>query len=104
MSDRKMIKWLPFDAVIDSNKIVNEIEKKKREIKIPILSEDNYIDIQNNILLASQNNLKVKIKFYSKGTIITIIDTIKNIDITKKRITTNSYSIIYFNQITDVSI
>ena len=40
MSDRKMIKWQPFNSLMNSKQVVKEIIQDKGKIAMPILSDD----------------------------------------------------------------
>ncbi|UKI29039.1 MAG: hypothetical protein L6V78_01405 [Clostridium sp.] len=46
MRDRGEIKWAPFKSVINGKYIVSEIEKKKKRINKPMLSDEqvSYIE------------------------------------------------------------
>ncbi len=104
MNDRKMMKWIPFDAVMNSNKIVKELSKKKENIKFPILSDDDYEKIQNDIIISKNNNLFIEIVYYKNNTYIKSINKIKSIDMQKKRIIFYNHSFVNFNQIIKTNI
>ena len=44
-----MIKWAPFSAVAPGAYMVNEVLSKKNKVKMPILSEDQINDINDNL-------------------------------------------------------
>lgn len=104
MSDRKMIKWQPFDSVMNSKKIVNELNFNKGKINIPILSEEQLLEIENNIIKAYECDLFIKIKYLKNGDVFLMNEKIKYIDKIKKRITFKNYSIVYFTQIINASL
>ena len=47
--ERGIIKWMPFNSVISSKEVVNSILKEKSKIKMPILSEEQIINISGYI-------------------------------------------------------
>jgi len=89
---RGMIKWKPFNSLLNKNDI-QEILKKKALIQRPIIMEDKIIEINNTLIESINNNLKVEITYFNKGLLnkqIGIIEKINKIDkyilINKKRI------------------
>ncbi len=99
MSDRKMIKWQPFDSVMHTKKIVNELSYKKEKIETPILSADQYEEIEFNIKYAIDNNIMVEIKYFNNGNILIFTGNIKKIDKIKTKIIFSNYFSLYFSQI-----
>ncbi len=45
MTNRSNIKWQPFESVISTRLMLNNILKEKNKIAMPILSEDQYNDL-----------------------------------------------------------
>lgn len=101
MSDRKMIKWQAFDSVMNSKRAVKEISKEKRKISMPVLSYDDYENIEENIMKSVNLKSLIKITYFENGEIKTIKSSITKIDPVKKRITLKCNSHIYFSQITN---
>ena len=58
--DRKMIKWEPFNSVISSSKMIKDVLKEKEKIKKPILSEEQLLLINNQILEYFQTKEQVQ--------------------------------------------
>ena len=48
--ERGIIKWMPFNSVISSKEVVNSILKEKSKIKMPILSEEQVINIEKTLI------------------------------------------------------
>lgn len=99
MRDRGMIKWMPFNSVVNTKYIVNSIEKEKRKISKPILSEEQIAEIENNILESFINKVPLSFKIYQGGYIFEFIDIVTNIDSAKKIIILNNHKKIYFREI-----
>ncbi len=104
MNDRKMIKWLPFDSVINSNQITNKINIKKERLPFPILSDDQLNENHNNLNIALTNKLIVTITFFKNYKHEKITTYIKKIDIYKKRIITNCNYSIDFNNVIKIEL
>lgn len=100
--DRGMIKWLPFNSVISGKHMVKEILKEKRKQKMPILSYEQKLAIQNKILCAFYEQEKIKITYYYNGKFFMLEGTIKKIDSTYHKIYFNNKTLI-FDQIINVS-
>ena len=96
--DRGMIKWQPFDSVIPSKQIVNEILKQKSRIKIPNLSDEQKKIIEDKLILAYYENEEITLDFYYEGKIIQIKETIKKIDSTYRKIYFKN-NVLLFDQI-----
>ena len=101
MQDR-IIKWAPFNSVINGSNILNEINKNRNTINKPILSEDQIELLNEKIFEAYTNHLKVIIYIYKNFNIIKLEGFINSINTIKKTITFNN-SRIYFNQILKIS-
>ena len=80
MHDRGMIKWMPFNSVINSKILINSIEKEKSKIPKPILSEEQIIQIENNILESMINKVPLIFTIYQAGFIKQIKAIVVNIE------------------------
>lgn len=101
MNDRGMIKWQPFNSVINTRKLVDNLEEKRNLVQRPILSEEQLDEINNKIFYAYYNKTKVSIKYYLGGHIYTKEGQINKIHIEQKYILLGNH-IIYFAQILSV--
>ena len=104
MPDRGMIKWMPFNSVINGNILVNSIEKEKARISKPILSEEQIEIIQDNILESMINKVSLIFTIYQSGFIKEIKGTVINIDSIKKKIYLDNHKYLYFREIISVLI
>ena len=102
MLDRGYIKWAPFNSVINSSTIINELEKDKNRINKPTLSEDQIEFLNEKIFEVYTNHLKINLYIYKDFKIIKLIGFINNINTQKKCITFNK-TYIYFNQILKIT-
>ncbi len=99
MNNRNNTKWQPFEAVVSGKKLINNIMKEKRKIKMPELSEDQKNELQEGITKAFHNQDIVTIKFYRNGLIYKIKGKITKIDVISKKITINNHFFLFFSQI-----
>ena len=79
-NDRGMIKWAPFNSVINSNQIIKELIKEREKISQPIISNEDTKNIEDAIINAYYTKSKVKIIYYENGYLLNIISKIKKID------------------------
>ena len=102
MHDRGMIKWLPFNSLINGEEIVSSIEKEKAKINKPILSEEQTLELENNILESLINKVPLIFKVYKNGFINEITATVINIDRVNEKIFLDNHKYLYFREITAV--
>ena len=97
MLNRNEIKWNPFNALINGNKLINELNELKKQKPKPILSEDQLIEIGNKILESFTTKSKINIEYYEKGTFYHINGIINYLDKFNKYIIITNKKI-YLNQ------
>lgn len=102
MTDRKMMKYKPFNSVVNVNSLVNDVEKTRNKINKPILSEDDYIEIEYNLIYSFNEGIGIIIQFYKDGYLNEVKDKVISFDRNKKRVILKSNTPIYFNQIVKV--
>ena len=99
---RGMIKWKPFNSLLN-NKDIDEINKARYKVIKPVISKDRIIEIDFNIKEALNNNSDVEIKYFSINTLKYVIGKIDKINIYQKYILINNYRI-YFKDIINLKI
>ncbi|MBQ4584395.1 MAG: YolD-like family protein [Bacilli bacterium] len=104
MIDRGIIKWQPFDSVMSSNEIKKIILSEKAKVNKPQLSEDQQIIIEQTLLEAWHNNIKLTITYFKNNKIYKLDKKILKIISINKKIIFEDYFFIYFDQILKVSI
>ncbi len=80
MNDRGMIKWAPFNSVVNSKRIINELNIEKQKVRMPELSNEDEEKIENDIINAFCTKCNVDITYYENGYLLNIISKIKKID------------------------
>lgn len=79
---RGMIKWAPFQSLKEQSIYLHEMEKNRKKVPKPILSEDQMSEINDS--LTYYNNEVVVVVYYKNGFIKQIKGRIKKIDPTFK--------------------
>lgn len=102
MNDRGMIKWAPFNSVIPSNIIINNIMVNKNKNTMPTLSEDKIEDLEEKLKEALTTQKIVNIKYFYNGNIFIKQGKIKFIDSYRKKVVLNDSSIISFYGLLDI--
>ena len=102
MSDRGMMKWAPFSAVVPGNYLVNQIEAMKRKIIKPCLDEDKKEEIERLIIEAYNNKDTIKLKLYRDGRLYIKEGKIAHLDAINKKIVLGDNYQLFFSQIIDV--
>lgn len=104
MSDRKMIKWQPFNSLMNSKQVVKEIIQDKGKIAMPILLDDQLSILEEKIILAYESGMKVNIKYYKNGYLYLINTNVKSIDKTNRKVFIKNNQYLYFNTIVDIKL
>ena len=102
MRDRGEIKWAPFNSVISAKYIVSEIEKKKKRINKPTLSEEQVNYIEKTILESMTDGVTVDLTFYKEGFLYHDKATILKVDSVHKKIYLNNKHVLYFWDIINI--
>lgn len=102
MRDRGEIKWAPFNSVINGKYIVSEIEKKKKRINKPTLSDEQVSYIEKAILEAMTDGIMVDLTFYKEGFLYHDKATILKVDSALKKIYLNNKHVLYFWDIINI--
>lgn len=100
--DRGMVKWMPFNSLMNGRIIVNNLLDEKSKIKMPILSDDEIGEIENNIINAYYTQNKIIITYYKNGYLLKTKSLIKKIDYTRKIIYLDNNINLLFRQITNI--
>ncbi len=104
MKDRGMIKWMPFDSVISSKQMVQSILKKKEYVTKPCLSEEQMEEMERRLQEAFHSQMVVHVSYYYRGKILCKNDLILSIRKNEKGILFQDHTLLYFDQILNVSI
>lgn len=95
-------KWNPFNAVAPGGYMVNEVLKEKNKIEMPVLSDDQKMEIQEKIVDAYNNQEIIKIKYFRAGRLYITEGKIEKIDINAHKIVLNGGFTVFFSQIIEI--
>lgn len=101
-NERSRIKWLPFNSVCDSKEMIRSINKERSKVKKPKLSDEQINLIEEELIKAFYEDIKVKVYYYKSGFIFNMKDKIKKIDSVYHKIYFES-GMLLFDQIISVS-
>ena len=99
--DRGMIKWQPFNSVISSKVLINELLNEKNKVSMPNLSEEQKNMLEHKIITAFYEKENIHIDYFYQGKILKIYSKIKKIYFTFHKIYLNN-KILIFEQIVKV--
>lgn len=102
MHDRKMLKWLPFNSVINSKKLIKDIERQKSRITKPTLSEEQINNLESKILESYFNKIPIEFTLYQSGFLTKVSGTVIKIEKSKQEIILNNYKILHFCEIIQI--
>ncbi len=95
-------KWNPFSAVAPGGFMVNEVLKEKNKIEMPVLSDDQKMELQERILEAHNNQETIKIKYFRGGRLYITEGKVEKIDANSHKIVLNGGFSVFFSQIIEI--
>lgn len=104
MTDRGIIKWLPFNSVINNKSVINSLIKEKTKIKKPIISEEEINTLEEKIIEAYYTQNLLDITYYKNGYLLKTKGKIKKIDQVYKLIYLDNNLSLLFNQIIEIKL
>lgn len=96
--DRGMIKWQPFNSVINNKEVINSLLKEKSKKAKPIMSEEEINLLEEKIINCYYTQSEVSLTYYKNGYLLNIKGKIKKIDQVYKMIYIKTQKLL-FNQI-----
>lgn len=102
MNDRGMVKWAPFNSVINGKEVLEEIKFEKSKVTKPILSEEQIRELEEKIIETYSGNILISIYFYKNGCIDILSGRITKLDPVNKIIIIDNKAKIYFNNIINI--
>ena len=78
--DRGIIKWSPFDALVGYHSLIQELKYRLGKQDRPILSDDQYEEMNRKLQIAVYQNLEIEVEYYKDGYTRFSLGTIRKID------------------------
>lgn len=102
MPNRSEAKWLPFNSVCNSKKMINDLTLERSKITKPSLTEEQKSYIEDALIDSFYEDIKLNIYYYKSGYIYKISKKIKKIDTVYHKIYFDNITLL-FDQIVKVS-
>ena len=100
--DRGMIKWMPFNSLMNGRLIVNSLIIEKGKIEKPMISEEEQKELEEKIIEAYYCQSIVIITYYKDGFLRKVKSSIKKIDSVYKTIYLSNQLKLLFKQICNI--
>ena len=97
-----MSKWNPFNAVASGDYMINDVMKEKNKVSMPILSEDQKLELQNKMFEAFYNQETINVKYYRGGRLYITEGKVEKIDVNAHKIVLNGGFSVFFSQIVEI--
>lgn len=97
--DRGVIKWAPFNSLVNQKYMIENIIKEKNKIKKPKLSQEQIEQNEKLLIEAFYEKIAINIEYYKEGFILRTTSIINHIDYTFQKIYLNNKKILLFSQI-----
>ena len=98
-NDRGMIKWAPFNSLMNGKNIVNSLLFEKGKINKPNISEEEKNILEEKIIEAYYCQNIILITYYKDGFLLKTKAKVKKIDSVYKTIYLSNQTKLLFNQI-----
>ena len=89
--DRKMMKWMPFNALLEQSDYLKELLYGKTRKEMPVLSPDQEADLNYQLEIAYLFSSQIIVSYFKNGDILKVSGTITRTDLYQK--------LIYINEI-----
>jgi hypothetical protein len=84
--DRGIIKWNAFDALVGYSSMLEEMRYRMGKKERPVLSDDDYEQLNRDLNHAMQEHLEVEIRYFHDGYARFTYGTIRRLDYAKREI------------------
>ena len=101
--DRGMIKWAPFNSLMNPRKTINSLLIERGKIEKPQISEEKQKALEEKIIESYYCQSLVLITYYKDGFLLKVKSKIKKIDSVYKTIYLENQNKILFKQIFNIT-
>ena len=101
--DRKMMKWMPFNALLEQSDYLKELLYGKTRKEMPVLSPDQEADLNYQVEIAYLFNSQINVSYFKDGDILEVVGSISRTDLYNKEIFIGDISI-SAKQITNIEL
>jgi hypothetical protein len=78
--DRKMMKWMPFNALLEQGDYIQDLLKGRERLAMPSLSPDQLAELNYNFEEAFYTGKEVEVKYYENYRYLKTVGRITHID------------------------
>ena len=82
--DRKMMKWMPFNALLEQSDYLKDLLYGKTRKEMPVLSPDQEQDLNYQLEIAYLFNSQIIVSYFHEGDILRVEGTISRTDLFNK--------------------
>ena len=104
MHNRGQIKWQAFESLYKTKEVKEDLVNKKNYARMPDLSPDQYNELEETLKCAYARNSAILLTFYCYPKFYQIMDKIKMIDNSLKKIYLKNSKVISMYQIVKIKI
>lgn len=101
--DRKMMKWMPFNALLEQGDYISDLLLGRERIERPILSPDQEAELNYKLETAYLFHQTIEVSYYDAYRIKTCVGTIARTDLHNKLIFIGETSL-SAHQITNIDV
>ncbi|MCF7926023.1 MAG: YolD-like family protein [Candidatus Izimaplasma sp.] len=101
--DRKMMKWMPFNALLEHGEYLQDLLQKKHQQQKPVILEDHYQELNYKLEEAYLTQTPIKLTLFSDQQYQTVQGTISQIDVSNKLLFLNNQQVVA-QQIVDIEL
>ena len=101
--DRKMMKWMPFNALLEQGDYISDLLKGKERVTMPVLSPDQEAELNYKLETAYLFQNHIIVTYYESHKFKTVEGVITRTDLHNHLIFINDFSL-SAHQITDIEI
>lgn len=102
-NDRKMMKWMPFNALLEQGDHVSDLLLGREKKEMPILSEDQFTELNYQLETAYVFQSEVIVRYFKHGNYHDVQGRITRTDMMNKLIFIGSTAV-YALEITNIEI
>ena len=84
--DRKMMKWMPFHALLEQGDYINDLLNGRIKKEMPVLSVDQLEELNYKLEIAFVFQSEVEIQYFDKGDFQTVSGILTRADHYRKEI------------------